>query len=217
VRLTDFNALTFDCYGTLIDWESGIRTALQPLLMRANRQPGSDAVLEEFGVHETRLEAANPAMRYRELLALVHDELAAEWGIAPDAAEAQRFGASVGDWPAFADTVASLQYLRQHYRLVILSNVDRESFRATGSRSCTRPRVCSMTTHRRMGSVSHRPGSIVGVMRPVGERRWHLRTACATISASAVWPKWWRCIRQHYATNSGRYASPPQCMGEVSL
>jgi 2-haloacid dehalogenase len=131
VRLTDFNALTFDCYGTLIDWESGIRTALQPLLMRANRQPGSDAVLEEFGVHETRLEAANPAMRYRELLALVHDELAAEWGIAPDAAEAQRFGASVGDWPAFADTVASLQYLRQHYRLVILSNVDRESFRAT--------------------------------------------------------------------------------------
>ncbi len=133
MQLTDFKVLTFDCYGTLIDWESGIVTALQPLLLRAGRSPEREAVLTEFGQHETPLERANPIMGYRELLARVHDELATAWDVAPDAAESQRFGASVGAWPAFADTVASLRYLQQHYKLVILSNVDRNSFRGSNA------------------------------------------------------------------------------------
>ena len=68
------------------------------------------------------------------MLALVHDSLAGEWGVAPDAEESRRFGASVGEWPEFADTVASLDYLRQHYKLAVLSNVDRLSFGATITR-----------------------------------------------------------------------------------
>ncbi len=91
-------------------------------------------VLAKFSELETQLERAHPAMRYSELLAAVHDALARTWGVAPDAAESRRFGASVGDWPAFADTVASLRYLQQHYKLVILSNVDRDSFRASNAR-----------------------------------------------------------------------------------
>jgi 2-haloacid dehalogenase len=134
VRLTDFSTLTFDCYGTLIDWESGIVTALQPLLARVGYSLTRDAVLEAFGRHETRLEQANPAMRYSELLALVHDAIASELGAATDAAESRRFGKSVSDWPAFEDTATALRYLRRHYKLVILSNVDRESFRASHSR-----------------------------------------------------------------------------------
>jgi len=134
MRLTDCTTLTFDCYGTLIDWESGIVAALQPLLARLGTAPSRDAALAAFARHETRLEAAHPTMRYRELLARVHDALAHEWGAAPDAAGSRRFGASVGDWPAFADTAASLAYLRRHYRLVILSNVDRDSFRASSVR-----------------------------------------------------------------------------------
>jgi 2-haloacid dehalogenase len=134
MRLTDFSTLTFDCYGTLIDWESGIVTALQPLLKRSGLSLTRDAVLAEFGRQETRLERAHPTMRYRDLLALVHDALASAWGVAPDPAESQRFGASVGDWPPFADTVESLRYLQQHYKLVILSNVDRDSFRASNPR-----------------------------------------------------------------------------------
>ena len=91
-------------------------------------------MLTAFGQHEARLERRHPAMRYSELLARVHDVLARTWGIASDAAENSGFGASVGDWPAFADTAASLRYLQQHYKLVILSNVDRDSFRATSPR-----------------------------------------------------------------------------------
>ncbi len=134
MRLTDFSTLTFDCYGTLIDWESGIMTALQPLLARVGRSLTRDAALEAFGRHETRLEQANPTLRYSELLALVHGTLAGELGVATNVAESRRFGESVGDWPAFEDTAAALHYLKEHYRLVILSNVDRESFRATNSR-----------------------------------------------------------------------------------
>ena len=134
MQLTDFSVLTFDCYGTLIDWESGIITALQPLMTRAEQALTREAVLTTFGQHETQLERTHPAMRYSELLARVHDELASAWGVMPDAAESQRFGASVGDWPAFADTVAALRYLKQHYKLVILSNIDRDSFRATTPR-----------------------------------------------------------------------------------
>jgi 2-haloacid dehalogenase len=127
----DFRVLTFDCYGTLIDWESGLSAALQPLLTRAGMGLSRDAVLATFAQHEAHQQAATPAMRYSELLCAVHAQLAHAWGVAPEAAESRAFGASVGDWPAFGDTVAALQYLRQHYKLVILSNVDRASFAAT--------------------------------------------------------------------------------------
>src|SRR4051794_21597418 len=73
-------------------------------------------------------------MPYSDLLAEVHGQLAAAWGTAPDEAEAARFGDSIGDWPAFPDTANALVYLKQHYRLVILSNVDRAGFQATQRR-----------------------------------------------------------------------------------
>ena len=120
MRLADFDALTFDCYGTLIDWESGIVTALQSLLARVTQPPTRDAVLESFARHETRLEKANPQMLYRELLTQVHDALADDWGVATNAAESRRFGGSVGDWPAFDDTQAALRYLQLDEALAIL-------------------------------------------------------------------------------------------------
>jgi 2-haloacid dehalogenase len=131
MQLTDFRVLTFDCYGTLIDWESGLFAALRPLLTRAGVGLPRDAVLAMFAQHEARQEAATPAMRYCDLLTEVHAQLAHAWSVVPVAAESQGFGASVGDWTAFGDTVAALQYLRQHYKLVILSNVDRASFATT--------------------------------------------------------------------------------------
>jgi len=134
MKLADFDVLSFDCYGTLIDWESGIYVGLKPLLSRAGLDLVRDAVLEAFADHESRQQALTPAMPYAALLAEVHGQLAITWGVMPDAAEAARFGASVGDWPAFPDTVEALRYLKQHFRLVILSNVDRESFSVTNWR-----------------------------------------------------------------------------------
>jgi 2-haloacid dehalogenase len=134
MELAAFKALTFDCYGTLIDWESGIWHALAPLVDRAGGTRVRDAALEDFGRHEAAQEAATPAMPYPQLLSEVYRRLAREWGVAVTRVEADRFGASVPDWPAFPDSAAALRYLKRHYRLVILSNVDRLSFRASNAR-----------------------------------------------------------------------------------
>ena len=134
MRLHDFKVLTFDCYGTLIDWESGLYAALQPLLTRAAAGLDREAVLQAFGRLESAQEKATPSMIYSELLATVHRQLAQAWGVAPDAVEDARFGASVPDWPAFADSAAALAYLKRHYQLVILSNVDRASFAGSNRR-----------------------------------------------------------------------------------
>jgi 2-haloalkanoic acid dehalogenase type II len=134
MKLTDFRVLTFDCYGTLIDWESGINTALQPLLARSGRGLGRDAALEAFARHEAAQEAETPGMLYSELLAVVHRRLAAEWGTPTTPEQDATFGASVPDWPAFADSQGALQYLKKYYKLVILSNVDRASFAGSNRR-----------------------------------------------------------------------------------
>ena len=128
MNLTDFRVLTFDCYGTLIDWESGIWAALQPLLAQAPAPPPRDAVLSQFAELQGEQERQTPAMLYPDVLAAAHARLAATLGATlPDAAHAS-FGASIPDWPAFPDSPAALRYLQQHYRLVVLSNVDRASF-----------------------------------------------------------------------------------------
>jgi 2-haloacid dehalogenase len=133
MRLTDFKILTFDCYGTLIDWETGIINALRPLLRKDPVKRPRDEILASFARHETAQEAETPGMIYSELLGQVHRRLAEEWRISASEADHQAFGGSVGDWPGFADSAASLSYLKQFYKLVILSNVDRKSFSA-GSR-----------------------------------------------------------------------------------
>jgi 2-haloacid dehalogenase len=128
MRLTDFKVLTFDCYGTLIDWESGLLAALRPLLERLGGKVADEAALAAFARHETAVEKAQPSLNYRKLLAECYRRLAGEWNTAITEADAERFGNSVPDWPAFPDSAAALGYLKQHYKLVILSNVDRASF-----------------------------------------------------------------------------------------
>jgi 2-haloacid dehalogenase len=134
MRLTDFKVLTFDCYGTLIDWETGIFHALRPLLRNDPVERSREEVLASFARHETAQEAKTPDMVYSELLAHVHRRLAEEWGVATSEADHRAFGGSVGDWPAFADSAAALAYLQPFYKLVILSNVDRNSFAQSSKR-----------------------------------------------------------------------------------
>ncbi len=134
MKLSDFQVLSFDCYGTLIDWESGLLAALAPLRARSRTTLAPDDVLGAFARLETRQQALTPSMPYAAVLAEVHAQLATEWNVAPDAAADAAFGASVGDWPAFPDTPEALRYLGQHFRLVILSNVDRASFQASNRR-----------------------------------------------------------------------------------
>ncbi|MDP9136994.1 MAG: haloacid dehalogenase type II [Pseudomonadota bacterium] len=120
--------LTFDCYGTLIDWESGIIEALKPLTRKAGNGLTRDRILEAHARHESAQQRYTPALRYSELLAVVYKRLAEEWGVAPSWRGCVAYGQSVKDWPAFADSAAALRYLKKHYKLVILSNVDNRSF-----------------------------------------------------------------------------------------
>ena len=129
IKLTDFKVLSFDCYGTLIDWERGMGEALKPLLARTDRILTRDQVLEAHARHEASLEAEFPSSRYADLLVLVHDRMAREWGVEPVPEESRAYGRSIKDWPAFVDSAASLQYLKKYYKLAMLSNVDRESFK----------------------------------------------------------------------------------------
>lgn len=134
MHLTDFNTLTFDCYGTLIDWETGICTALQPLLAKVGMPLSRNATLEAFGLAEAAQEAETPRMIYSDILTEVHRRLAKTWDATMTEEEHRRFGASVADWPAFPDSREALAYLKQHYKLVILSNVDRVSFAGSNCR-----------------------------------------------------------------------------------
>ncbi|PTM39060.1 haloacid dehalogenase type II [Bosea sp. 124] len=134
MKLTDFNTLTFDCYGTLIDWESGMVAALAPLVAKVSRPRSRNAVLEAHARHESGQQRHTPTKRYSELLAIVYKRLAEEWGVPAAWEECQAYGRSVGDWPAFPDTAAALQVLKRHYKLVILSNVDNESFSLSNRR-----------------------------------------------------------------------------------
>jgi 2-haloalkanoic acid dehalogenase type II len=128
MELTDFKVLTFDCYGTLIDWETGMLAALQPLAAKIARPLTPDQILEAHARHESSQQVSTPTKRYRDLLAVVHKRLAEEWSVPASWEESVAYGRSVGDWPAFADTAEALRTLKRRYKLVILSNVDNESF-----------------------------------------------------------------------------------------
>ncbi|ROT38205.1 haloacid dehalogenase [Sodiomyces alkalinus F11] len=137
-RLTDYRLLTFDVYGTLIDWETGVLTALQPLLASdpagaALKLPKS-RLLEVFHECEAAQQSRTPDLKYADLLAAIHPQVAAKLGLpAPSETASAAFGASVASWPAFPDTVDALRRLGKRYKLVVLSNVDRESFAGTNA------------------------------------------------------------------------------------
>ena len=132
--LNQFEALSFDCYGTLIDWETGLLAALEPLLARARPRPGKDRTLEAYAGAESAAEERYPAEPYPQILSRVWLDLSSQWDVADDPAERHAFAGSVGNWPAFPDTAEALQRLKRRYRLFILSNVDRASFARTNRR-----------------------------------------------------------------------------------
>lgn len=134
MRISDFNVLTFDCYGTLIDWESGMVAALESLTDRVEPELTRNQILEAHAVHESSQQVQTPGRPYRDILAIVYKRLAEQWGVHATHEDCVAYGRSVGDWPAFPDTVEALAYLKQHYRLVILSNVDNESFAQSNRR-----------------------------------------------------------------------------------
>jgi 2-haloacid dehalogenase len=129
----DFEALTFDCYGTLVDWETGLLAGVRAVLQPRGVEPSDAAILEAHARHEAAAEAG-PYARYREVLARSLRGICAEHGVEPSADECARFGASVGDWLPFADTPDALRLLATRFRLGVITNCDDDLFAQTHAR-----------------------------------------------------------------------------------
>lgn len=122
-----FDLLTFDCYGTLVDWEAGIITAAGHACAHHGVSPDAAQILSAFGEAEHVVQEER-YRTYREVLALTLDRMGGTLGFRPTAAECDAFAASVGDWPPFPDTVDALRRLGARYHLGIVSNVDDDLF-----------------------------------------------------------------------------------------
>ena len=131
--LAAFDALTFDCYGTLIDWETGIVEALRPVAAAHGSDVTDEALLEGFARYEAALEAG-PYRSYREVLAGALRGLASDFGFEPSDDEVAVFSGSVGDWPAFPDSAEALAALKRRFRLGVITNCDDDLFALSNRR-----------------------------------------------------------------------------------
>ena len=123
--------LTFDCYGTLIDWETGILTALRRVI--APHIAADEELLEAYAGQEAAAEAG-PWKPYRAILADSMVEVCRRYGVAPSPEEHAKFGASVADWPAFPDSVDALARLKNRFRLGVITNCDDDLFAFSNAR-----------------------------------------------------------------------------------
>jgi 2-haloacid dehalogenase len=119
--------LSFDCYGTLIDWESGILATLRSILGAAGAQAADDALLEAYARHEARLEGG-PYRPYRQVLTEALAHAIGERGAVVPASTRAKIGGSVADWPAFPDSAAALVLLRKRFGLAVITNCDNDLF-----------------------------------------------------------------------------------------
>jgi 2-haloacid dehalogenase len=122
-----FDVLTFDCYGTLIDWEAGIWDALRPILAVHQCTISQEQALEMYGEFESKAEG-DEYFEYKTILHMVLGDFGSRLGFVADPAELEMFAASVKDWPAFPDSAHALQFLHQKYKLAIISNIDDDLF-----------------------------------------------------------------------------------------
>src|SRR5581483_1733790 len=125
-----FEILTFDCYGTLIDWEAGILPVLRAVLAAHGKNASDASLLKFYGDFEERAER-EPYRPYREVLASVVQQFGAELGFSPTKQEELSLPESLARWEPWPDTVSALKQLKKHYRLAILSNIDDDLFAGT--------------------------------------------------------------------------------------
>jgi len=122
--------ITFDCYGTLIDWETGILAVMRPLFAGKGCVFSDAQILEQYGEAELELESG-PYLPYRQVLSRAVEEIGSRLGVKVSSEEGQIFAESLTQWEPFPDTVAALQELAKRFRLGVISNVDDDLFEAT--------------------------------------------------------------------------------------
>lgn len=199
MKFDQYQALTFDCYGTLVDWETGILTALRPVLARHNVSLSDAAIIEAYSRFEARSETGT-YRRYRDVLNGVVRQFGAEYGFEPTEAEANALVASFGQWKPFPDTVPALQALKRRFKLVILSNVDDDLFALTAQQLLVS--FDDVITAQQIGS--YKPAlrnfetAIARIGPPkerilhVGASLYHDIVPAKTLGLAAVWVNRWK-------------------------
>ncbi len=173
--LSDFEILTFDCYGTLIDWETGILAGLHTALDRHGPLADDERLLEAYARFEAGAEAG-PYLRYREVLANGLRGVAGELGMVPTPDEVRHFSESVGDWPAFPDSVEALARLRAQFRLGVITNCDTDLFARTNARLGVT--FDWVITAEQLGSYKPNPRNFELALAQIGgDRTRHLHVA----------------------------------------
>jgi 2-haloacid dehalogenase len=132
--LTAYEALSFDCYGTLIDWEAGISAVLAPWAREQGLDLGDEELLLAYADNEAAVERETPTALYPDVLATAFRRTGETLGAPVGDSWARRLGDSVPDWPAFPDSADALARLGRHYKLIILSNVHRAGFAGSNER-----------------------------------------------------------------------------------
>jgi 2-haloacid dehalogenase len=127
---TRFEIITFDCYGTLINWEDGLLPVLRAILGAHGASRDDATILKLYGDFEERAEK-DPYQGYRDVLASVVRQFGAELGFTPTRDEELSLPNSLASWQPWPDTVAALRELKKRFRLAILSNIDDDLFAAT--------------------------------------------------------------------------------------
>ena len=204
-----FECLSFDCYGTLIDWETGIAAAFRPILDTHKIKTSHGDLLELFGRVETEIEAG-PYRTYREVLRTVLSRIGDVLKFEPSSEESERFATSVMDWPAFPDSPQALRALATRYRLIILSNIDDDLFQFSQKRLgvdfdhvFTAQQIGSYKPSRRnFEYLLQHAGVPQDKMLHVAQSFFHDITPASEIGLSTVWVN----RRQHL---SGPGATPP--------
>lgn len=171
-KLTDYKLLCFDVYGTLIDWETGVLSGMEPLLdqLPSDKRPSRNELLHIYHALEKDQQTKTPDMPYSQLLATIYPDLAHKLGVSkPIAQEAGTFGATVGTWPAFPDTVDALKRLGKTYKLVVLSNVDRESFSKSNAGPLSGVKFDRIITAQDVGSYKPDPRNFDYMLKTVQE------------------------------------------------
>ncbi len=133
IEFGSFEAITFDCYGTLIDWEAGLSAAFRPILTAHDVSADDETVLAIYARHEAAAESG-PYLSYRDVLGAGLRGVGQELGFEPAHHEVRRFAGSVVDWPAFPDSGAALERLQQRFRLGVITNCDDDLFAASNRR-----------------------------------------------------------------------------------
>jgi 2-haloacid dehalogenase len=165
VNLRDFEALSFDCYGTLIDWETGIAAMLRPWADAHHLDMTDEELLMAYSTHEAEAEERHPTELYPQILARSMRTLGETLGVPVSDDEAESLAVSVPDWPAFPDSAPALERLGRRYRLIILSNIDRQSF--AGSNAKLGVTFTSILTAQDIGSYKPSPRNFEALEREV--------------------------------------------------